>query len=33
MNVNEWLNDLCVSEINFVNTYDAENKSYPMKNE
>lgn len=32
MNVNEWLNDLCVSEISFVNTYDAENKSYPMKN-
>ena len=28
----EWLSDLCISEINFVNTYIAEPKNYPMKN-
>ena len=32
MDIIEWLSNLCISEISFVNTYVAESKSYPMKN-
>lgn len=32
MDVIEWLNNLCVSEISFVNLYDADAAAYPMKN-
>jgi AraC-like DNA-binding protein len=29
----EWLSDLSILEISFINTYTAESKSYPMKNQ
>lgn len=28
----EWLSDLCISEISFINTYIAEKSAYPMRN-
>ena len=32
MEIINWLNNLCVSEICFVNLYDADESDYPMKN-